>query len=199
MAIDPICGMTVAESSPLQAERDGQTYYFCSEHCRTKFNHQTEAMRSSSVEHSKHGGAGRHMHHDHGHRPEPLATVMPSAAAKYFCPMCAGVESEKPGDCPKCGMALERNPTWIAAASAKVIYTCPMHPEIQQDSPGDCPKCGMPLEPMTSTAATEDDDNAELRDMTRRLWIGGVLTLPVFVLAMAHLLTTARLLSRLQV
>ena len=34
----------------------------------------------------------------------------PSGGAKYFCPMCPGVESQKPGDCPKCGMALERNP-----------------------------------------------------------------------------------------
>ncbi len=35
--MDPICGMTVDESSPLRAERDGQTFYFCSEHCRQKF------------------------------------------------------------------------------------------------------------------------------------------------------------------
>ncbi len=37
MAKDPICGMTVDETSPLHAERDGQTFYFCSEHCRKKF------------------------------------------------------------------------------------------------------------------------------------------------------------------
>lgn len=37
MAKDPICGMTVDESLPLRAERDGQTFYFCSEHCREKF------------------------------------------------------------------------------------------------------------------------------------------------------------------
>ncbi len=73
--------------------------------------------------------------------------VKPSLNAKFFCPMCPGVESEKPGDCPKCGMALERNPTWKAAAVT--IYTCPMHPEIEQDHPGDCPKCGMALEPKT--------------------------------------------------
>ncbi len=114
--------------------------------------------------------------------------VKPSAAAKYFCPMCPGVESDKPGDCPKCGMALERNPAWKAAA-AKTIYTCPMHPEVQQDHPGPCPKCGMPLEPKTATAEPEDD--GELRDMTRRLWIGAVLTLPVFLLAMGHLLPSA--------
>jgi P-type Cu+ transporter len=111
--------------------------------------------------------------------------VTPPAAAKYFCPMCPGVENDEPGDCPKCGMALERNPAWQPAA--KTIYTCPMHPEIEQDHPGDCPKCGMALEPKTVTAADKEEDNAELRGMTRRFWVGAGLTLPVFVVAMAHL------------
>ena len=98
--------------------------------------------------------------------------------------MCPGVESDKPGTCPKCGMALERNPA--VPLAGKTIYTCPMHPQIEQDHPGACPICGMALEPKTATAAPEDD--TELRDMSRRLWIGGALALPVFVLAMAHLL-----------
>ncbi len=70
-----------------------------------------------------------------------------------------------------------------------MIWTCPMHPQIEQDHPGACPICGMALEPKTATAGTED--NAELRDMTRRLWIGGALALPVFVLAMAHFFPAA--------
>ncbi|MDP3071393.1 MAG: copper-translocating P-type ATPase [Opitutaceae bacterium] len=119
------------------------------------------------------------------HHPHDHAAVKPAAAAKYFCPMCEGVVSDQPGDCPKCGMALERNPTWVAPAAGPTIYTCPMHPEIEQDHPGDCPICGMALEPKTVTAEPEDD--TELRDMSRRLWIGGALALPVFVLAMAHL------------
>ena len=61
-----------------------------------------------------------------------------------------------------------------------------MHPEIEQDHPGDCPICGMALEPKNVVAGGEED-NAELRDMTRRFWIGAALTLPVFLLAMAHL------------
>ncbi|MBS0659797.1 MAG: copper-translocating P-type ATPase, partial [Verrucomicrobia bacterium] len=65
--------------------------------------------------------------------------------------MCPGVESDVPGDCPKCGMALERNPLWRPAAG----------------------------EP--------EEEDAELRDFTRRLWVGGALTLPVFLLAMTHL------------
>ncbi|MBY0247508.1 MAG: copper-translocating P-type ATPase [Nitrospiraceae bacterium] len=63
-----------------------------------------------------------------------------------------------------------------------------MHPEVQQDHPGSCPKCGMALEPKTVTAGTDDEENAELRDMTMRFWIGAALTLPVFVLAMAHVI-----------
>ncbi|HTI71059.1 MAG TPA: HAD-IC family P-type ATPase, partial [Candidatus Limnocylindria bacterium] len=113
-------------------------------------------------------------------------TVKPSSASKYFCPMCPGVESDVPGDCPKCGMALERNPAW--KAPSKALYTCPMHPEIEQDHPGDCPKCGMALEPKTVSSAVSEDDQAELRDMTRRFWIAAALTLPVFVVAMAHII-----------
>src|SRR5664279_5050148 len=67
------------------------------------------------------------------------------------------------------------------------IYTCPMHPEIRQAGPGSCPICGMALEPVLATADT--GPNAELVDMTRRFWIGLVLTLPVFVLEMgSHLI-----------
>ena len=71
-----------------------------------------------------------------------------------------------------------------------MIYTCPMHPEIEQDHPGNCPICGMALELKTATA-TGKEDNTELRDMTRRLWIGLALGAPVFLLAMAHLFPAA--------
>jgi Cu+-exporting ATPase len=96
------------------------------------------------------------------------------------------IQQEGPGSCPKCGMALE--PLVAAAPSARIEYTCPMHPEILQDTPGDCPKCGMALEPKTVTTGTTEEENTELRDMTRRFWIGGALALPVFVLAMTHLI-----------
>jgi Cu+-exporting ATPase len=84
-------------------------------------------------------------------------------------------------------MALERNPTWSAPAAGKPIYTCPMHPQIEQDHPGACPICGMALELKVASVSDTEEENSELRDMTRRLWIGGGLSLPVFVLAMAHL------------
>jgi Cu+-exporting ATPase len=87
--------------------------------------------------------------------------------------------------------AVERGNRSTAKADSSLAnstYTCPMHPEVQQDRPGNCPKCGMTLEPKTATAGTDDNENAELRDMTRRFWIGAALALPVFVLAMAHLI-----------
>jgi P-type Cu+ transporter len=122
---------------------------------------------------------------NHPHTVADTGVAAPLAhKKKYFCPMCDGVESDKPGSCPKCGMALEQNPTF--RAPAKTIYTCPMHPQIQQDRPGNCPICGMALEPKTPVAGVEDE-NAELRDMTRRFWISVALALPVFVIAMAHL------------
>ena len=62
------------------------------------------------------------------------------------------------------------------------IYTCPMHPQIRQVGPGNCPICGMALEPEIATA--DDGPNVELIDMTRRFWIGGVLSLPPVVLEM---------------
>ena len=65
---------------------------------------------------------------------------------------------------------------------AGVIYACPMHPQIRQVGPGSCPICGMTLEPVKATADVAE--NKELTDITRRFWVGLVLTLPVFVLEM---------------
>jgi Cu+-exporting ATPase len=78
--------------------------------------------------------------------------------------------------------------TTAATGPGKTIYTCPMHPEVRQDHPGDCPKCGMTLEPVAATAGAAGEENAELRDMTWRFWIGAALALPVFLLAMSHLI-----------
>jgi len=69
-----------------------------------------------------------------------------------------------------------------ANVPAGTIWTCPMHPEIRQDHPGACPICGMALEPAMVTAET--GPSPELRDMSRRFWIGLVLALPVLLLEM---------------
>ncbi len=37
MTKDPVCGMNVDEKKALSGQKAGETFYFCSEHCRTKF------------------------------------------------------------------------------------------------------------------------------------------------------------------
>lgn len=71
-----------------------------------------------------------------------------------------------------------------AESDKKSVYTCPMHPEVVSEGPGTCPKCGMALEPKMVTGEQEED--VELATMTKRLIVGLVLTIPVFVLAMAR-------------
>ena len=102
---------------------------------------------------------------------------------RYFCPMCGGVESDTPGSCPKCGMALERNP--VFREPTKIIYTCPMHPQIEQDHPGNCPICGMTLEPRTLGAGAEEEQH-EANSLSRKFWIALVLTILVLIFAMGH-------------
>jgi Cu+-exporting ATPase len=72
------------------------------------------------------------------------------------------------------------------AAKPGQKYTCPMHPEIIRDGPGSCPICGMALEPLT--VSLEEEENHELKDMTRRFWIAVALAIPVFALGMSDLI-----------
>lgn len=76
--------------------------------------------------------------------------------------------------------------TPVAEPMPGIKYTCPMHPEIIRDKPGSCPICGMALEPLTAT--DDDTANPELISMSRRLWIGTVLTLPLFAIMLSDLL-----------
>lgn len=97
----------------------------------------------------------------------------------YTCPMHPEVHENKPGSCIKCGMALEKKIITISSSNGK--YTCPMHPEVIEDKPGACPKCGMALE---SINVHVDEENEELVYMSKRFWVGVVLSLPVFIIAM---------------
>jgi P-type Cu+ transporter len=164
--IDPVCGMTVVpEKAAGSYDHHGKTYHFCSTHCLHKFKADPEAFLQAQTQ---------------------LTTAPPHAetGVKYICPMDAEVVSDKPGACPKCGMALE--PAMPAAPLTKVEYTCPMHPEIIREEPGNCPICGMALE--SRTVMLEDQPNAELTDMTRRFWWSVALSLPVLLLAMSEMI-----------
>jgi Cu+-exporting ATPase len=170
---DPICGMQVNPGTAKHViEHDGVTHYFCGAGCAAKFKSNLTADPNKTTS------------------PGTTLLEMPAGAKStaasspaYICPMCPEVHESKPGACPSCGMALERD----LAAAPQTEYTCPMHPEIVRCAPGSCPICGMTLEPRTVTADTEE--NPELRDMSRRFWISVVLTAPLMVIAMAGMFT----------
>jgi P-type Cu+ transporter len=86
---DPVCGMTVTETSPHRAQHDGRPYYFCSAGCRGKF----------VADPAKYLGG----------EPEAASAAADAAPAGtvYTCPMHPEIRQDHPGDCPKCGMALE--------------------------------------------------------------------------------------------
>ncbi|HEY6980114.1 heavy metal translocating P-type ATPase [Reyranella sp.] len=136
-----------------------------------------------------------HPHHDHAHAAAPETAIDPVCGMKvkiagashtaahhgqtyYFCnPKCLAKFAAEP---PRY-LKPQAQPTPPPAAPG-AIFTCPMHPEIRQVGPGSCPICGMALEPAEITL--DQGRNEELADMTRRLWIGGALTVPVAALDM---------------
>ncbi len=106
------------------------------------------------------------------------------ASPEYICPMHPEVHANKPGACPKCGMALEAAAT--NPLPTKTEYVCPMHAQIVRDAPGACPICGMALEPRTVTA--EEAPNTELIDMRRRFFVSIGPASIVFLMGMSELL-----------
>jgi Cu+-exporting ATPase len=166
IAIDPVCGMAVhPDLATAQTVYCGTVYYFCCGHCLAKF----QANPMAYLERPSSPGPP--------HLDKPASLMY--AAALYTCPMDPEVRLGKPGPCPKCGMALERD---IAAAPMAIEYTCPMHPQIVRSERGSCPLCGMALEPCTPPAGAVEDP--ELADMTRRFWVSTALALPIFLQAM---------------
>ncbi len=182
---DPVCGMTV---DPITAkhrlEHAEKSYYFCCQHCLQKFRRNPGSYLSPDPSYSPKtkivttGPASVTKASEAG--PAPLAS---SPLGNYVCPMCAEVRTIKPGACPRCGMALEPE---MPLSAERVEYSCPMHPEIVRPGPGNCPICGMALEPRTVTI--DEEENPELRDMTRRFWISVMLTIPLLAIAMADML-----------
>jgi len=163
---DPVCGMTVDPESPLRYSYEGADYRFCNPGCLEKF--RTDPSRYLDA--GKGGGQA--------------AGEAVSAGVEHTCPMHPEVRQAGPGSCPKCGMALE--PVAPVMPAERTEWTCPMHPEVVQDAPGTCPKCGMALEARTVSAAEEE--NPELIDMRRRFRVSAAVTVPLFLIAMSHLL-----------
>src|SRR5690606_28949153 len=98
---DPVCGMNVSETSPHKASHEGETFYFCSAGCRTKFEanpQQYLTKQPTARGHGAHGTASD--------QPAAAISELPEGTT-YTCPMHPEVRPVGPGTCPKCGMALE--------------------------------------------------------------------------------------------
>jgi Cu+-exporting ATPase len=196
MKVDPA-------TAGLKAFHAGKEYFFCCAGCRTKFQANPDGILAAKPKPMGSGLVSIGI---------PMATGVPAAIGKktesadgtgegvrrsisfvgdtagrdtrfYICPMCPEVRQSGPGPCPKCGMALD--PELLALVSTETEYTCPMHPDVARSEPGSCPICGMALEPRTVTV---EEDNPELRDMTRRFWIGVALTVPLLAIAMGSMI-----------
>jgi P-type Cu+ transporter len=176
---DPVCGMTVdPTTSKYKFEHAGKSYYFCCGPCLEKFKAVPDRFLKQP---SPAPSAGPVRLSGSGKKMEPAFTA--SAGGNYVCPMCPEIRETKPGVCTSCGMALEPE---VPVAATRVEYTCPMHAEIVRPGPGSCPICGMALEPRTITA--QEEENPELRDMTRRFWVSLLLTVPLLAVAMVGML-----------
>jgi len=180
LAVDPVCGMKVdPKSAAGSVEHAGTTYYFCGKHCVERFK----------ADPAKYVGTAAPAPAAAAQSTDPVCgmTVDPRSAAGsfehggttyFFCSQhCLAKFREDPAK------YLHPSPQPAAEpAPAGAQYTCPMHPEIIRDGPGSCPICGMPLVPI---AGTGEADDSELRDLTRRFWIGAALSIPLVILAMA--------------
>ena len=146
--------------------------------------------RPVNQDHS-HGHQG---HHDHAHLDhrasvkDPVCGMMVDPTISTFSAsydgrsfhFCSANCKEKFEASPE--RYVKKRDTHPAPSKPGTIYTCPMHPEIRKDAPGNCPICGMTLEPLV--ASTDEQGNPELAYMTRRFWVGLVLTIPVLALEM---------------
>jgi Cu+-exporting ATPase len=186
---DPVCGMNVEPSTAKhKLEHAGKPYYFCCAGCVEKFRARPNdylaprPAAAAGLEIINIAPAAAKKTEVKSVLATP-ATAPSATAGAYVCPMCPEVRSAKPEACPRCGMALEPE---TPSAATHVEYTCPMHPEIVRPGPGQCPICGMALEPRTVTA--QEEENPELRDMTRRFWISLALSAPLLVIAMGDML-----------
>jgi Cu2+-exporting ATPase len=153
-------------------------------------------MHLVSVKNQEKGNSPNHNpdKHDNGHdhHHSHSSNQKTGSQGKYYCSMrCEGDKTyEKPGDCPKCGMHLNKVES---VSTSKVIYTCPMHPEVKQDHSGNCPKCGMTLVPEKG-GETSEEEMAYLK-MARKFWIAFALSIPVLIIAMSEFVSFLNLSS----
>lgn len=86
---DLVCGMEVNKVNPNQTEYDGKKYYFCSKRCMDKFTANPINFINTEASQPNNNSINK--------QEETIFT----------CPMHPEIQQNHPGNCPKCGMALE--------------------------------------------------------------------------------------------
>jgi len=112
-ARDPVCGMTVDPSNAISAMHEGQAYFFCHPGCRERFVADPHAFLDRGADGGGHDADAHGPAHPHEHEHRPAPAPSGAGVVDYTCPMHPEIVQPGPGDCPKCGMALE--PRTIAA------------------------------------------------------------------------------------
>ncbi len=170
---DPVCGMTVDPAAGKPSfEHEGRRYLFCCEGCRTKFEAAPQdylTARDPVCGMSVDRATAKHFLRHEGEK-------------HYFCSAGCRTKFEAAPADYRNGKKPQPKP-----APKGTQYTCPMHPEVISDHPGDCAKCGMALEPM-GIPPMDEGPNPELIDFTRRLWISGILSVPLLVITMGPMI-----------
>jgi P-type Cu+ transporter len=202
--IDPVCGMTVGPSEK-SVVHDGQTYYFCSAGCATKFRADPARYLTSAVrpEHVEKRTTVAHGTTDPSRAVSSSSSVPGKSEATHIDPVCG--MTVQPNEkfvvhdgktyyfcSPGCVTKFRADPARYLEKSARsapadlvpadTIYTCPMHPEVRQVGFGTCPKCGMALEP--EMPSLDEGENHELIDFRRRFWWTLPFTIVITLLAM---------------
>src|SRR6185312_2855307 len=161
---DPVCGMWVEpENARGSAVYKDRTYYFCSPPCEEKFTAEPE----------------RYLDAKPSSGLVQLGAIAPAKAHASAKPLDSAKQKAASSQAPQSG-------------KTGVTYVCPMDPEVRESKPGPCPICGMALEPRVAVGVHEEDD-PELRSMTRRFWTGVALSIPLLVLSMGAMTKSAPL------
>ena len=157
---DPVCGMTVTPQSPHTLQHEDKPVYFCSAGCKGKFAANPAKYLAAAQGIGTPGSA---------QAPAMFEPVV--AGAIYTCPMHPEVRQDKPGACPKCGMALEPEMPTLDEGEApeltdfkqRFIWTLPLT--------------------VVVTFLAMVGHRLQLFEMATQSWIELVLTLPIVLWA----------------
>ena len=168
---DPVCGMNITQDSTYHHEYEAKKYYFCSQKCQSKFISDPKLYilnleKSKNIEKT----IGHH-HSSNNSSLVPINQKNIDNGTLYTCPMHPEIRQDHPGNCPKCGMALE-----------------PLLPELEEE---DNPELRdfkrrfwwtLPLT-LIVTFLAMFGHQLNLFDMTVQSWIELVLSIPVVLWA----------------